>query len=92
MCNTVLTLNASGGRKFFFSFLCDRITPGQVLKAISCGLRGTGQVSARFKLELYLKDINLTQAQAVQGKHKKHKLPKASQSRILWGKGCETTE
>ena len=38
-----------------------------VLKAISCGLRG-------FKLRFYLKEINLTQA--VQGKHKRYKLPK----------------
>ena len=77
---------------FFLSFLFDRIMQGQVLKAISCGLRGTGQVSARFQLKFYFKQINLTQAQAVQGKRKRYKLPKASQSRILWGKGCATTE
>ena len=70
-----------------FSFLFDPITPGQLLKAISCGLRGTGQVSARFILRLYSKQLNLTQAQAVQGKHKRYKLPKASQSRYFFGKG-----
>ena len=45
-----------------FSFF-DPIAPGQVLKAISRGLRGTGQVSWRFKLRFYLKEVYSTQAQ-----------------------------